>query len=132
MSTHAADIIGQYDETVSSLGFALRDYLIGELKDIREISDVSANIIGYAYGPGYKGLICTIIPSKKGIKLGFNRGAELPDPENLLTGTGKIHKFVEIKSEKDIVRPALKNLLKEAVKAFKKRDSAGDNKIISI
>jgi hypothetical protein len=92
-----------------------------QLKDIQETTDVKANIIGYGYGPRYKDSICVIIPSKKGIKLGFYKGAELPDPEKLLTGTGKVHKYVEIKSSEVIKSKGVKNLLKEAVKAYKIR-----------
>jgi hypothetical protein len=125
MNTDTLDIIGKYDERISSLGFRLREYLLKELKDISETPDIKANIVGYGYGPGYKAMICAIIPSKKGIKLGFNRGSELPDPAKLLTGSGKVHKYVEINSEKELVLPALKKLLKEAVKAYHQRNSKG-------
>ena len=101
-----------------SLGFQLREFLFSELKDINEEADATANIIGYNYGKGYKNLICVILLSKKGIKLGFYKGSELPDPGKLLTGTGKVHRFVEIKSSQDMKNPALKRLLKEAVAAY--------------
>jgi hypothetical protein len=109
-------ILSQYEPKISTLGFELRAFLLSALKDIQEEAESSPNIIGYSYGKGYSNLICTIIPSKKGIKLGFYKGIELPDPEKLLTGSGKVHKFVEIKSKSDINNPALLNLLKEAVK----------------
>jgi hypothetical protein len=66
-------------------------------------------------------MICTIILSKKGIKLGFYKGAELPDPKKLLTGSGEVHRYVEIKSEEDIRNPALLELLKHVVDAREKR-----------
>lgn len=116
-------ILSKYEERISVLGFQLRDFLLRELKAIIEYPDGPANIIGYGYGPGYKDLICTIIPSKKGIKLGFYKGTELPDPQKLLTGTGKVHKYVEIKSEKDIKNPAVKKLLTAALKAHDRRTS---------
>jgi hypothetical protein len=112
------EILEKYNPEESGLGMELREYLFASLKDIQETPDVSANIIGYGYGPGYKDMICTIIPSKKGIKLGFNRGSELPDPQKLLTGSGKVHKYVEIKSSADINSEALSQLLEEAMKAF--------------
>ncbi len=116
-------ILLKYEEQISVLGFRLRDFLLKELKGIIEYPDGPANIIGYGYGPGYKDLICTIIPSKKGIKLGFYKGSGLPDPQKLLTGTGKVHKYVEIKSEKDIKNPAVKKLLIAALKAHDRRAS---------
>jgi hypothetical protein len=124
----AEAILIQYDDPVSALGLNLRKFLIKELKGIIEIPDVKANIIGYGFGPGYIESICVIIPSKKGIKLGFNRGAELPDPEKILKGSGKVHKFAEIKSVEDLKSKAIKNLLKEAVKSYKERIKARNGK----
>jgi hypothetical protein len=116
--TTAEDILSKYEEEVSTLGFQLREFLLKELKQIIEYPDGPASIIGYGFGPGYKALVCTIIPSKKGIKLGFYKGSELPDPKKLLTGSGKVHRYVEIKSEKDIRNPAIKKLLDEGLKAY--------------
>ena len=124
MQAIAESMLTKYDESVSSLGRHLRDFLLSQLKDYIEMPDVPANIIAYGYGNGYTDLICTIIPLKKGIKLGFNRGSELADPDNLLTGSGKVHRYVEIKSEKDIHPRALKQLISEGVEAWKKRRAA--------
>lgn len=119
--TTAEGILSKYDEDVSTLGFQLRKFLLKELKQITEYPDGPANIIGYGFGPGYKALVCTIIPSKKGIKLGFYKGSELPDPKKLLAGSGKVHRYVEIKSERDIQNPAIKKLLDEGLKAYNVR-----------
>jgi len=110
-----------YDDKVSGLAIPLRDFLLKKLPDIQEQLDKPARIIGYGYGPKYSDTICVIIPSKKGLKLGFNKGSELPDPMKLLTGTGKVHKYAEIKSAKDIDSSALKKLLLNALKAYKLR-----------
>ena len=117
----AESILSQYDPKISTLGFQLRAFLLSALKDIQEEAESSPNIIGYSYGKGYSNLICTIIPSKKGIKLGFYKGSELPDPAKLLTGSGKVHKFVEIKSKSDLQNPALLSLVKAALKAYHSR-----------
>lgn len=117
-------ILHSYDETTSALAFQLRDFLLQHLENIAELPDDTANIVGYGYGPGYKDLICTIMLSKQGMKLGFYRGTELPDPAHLLTGSGKVHKFVVIRTANDIREPALKNLLDEALKAYRKRKDA--------
>ena len=118
MKMTAEKILSGYEEKIAKLGFQLREFLFSELKDIHEEADAAAKIIGYNYGKGYKNLICIILPSKKGIKLGFYKGSELPDPGKLLKGTGKVHRFVEIKSSPDMNNPALKNLLKETVAAY--------------
>jgi hypothetical protein len=119
------EILNRYDGNIPALAFQLREFLLTHLENITEQADQSANIVGYGYGHGYKEMICTIMLSKKGVKLGFYKGTELPDPAHLLKGTGKVHKFVEIHSAKDLRDPALKNLLKEALKAYQKRKTGG-------
>jgi hypothetical protein len=38
------------------------------------------------------------MPATRHVNLGFNYGAELPDPHKLLEGTGKMFRHVKIKS----------------------------------
>lgn len=78
-------------------------------------------MIAFSYGPRYAEMICTIIPSQKGLKLGFYKGTDLPDPDNLLKGNGKISRYVEIKKTEDIGSNALITLVKEAFAAYKTR-----------
>lgn len=118
-------ILSRFDEKTALLATQLREFLLKELRDITEIPDNAVNIIGYGYGNGYKDLICTIMLSKQGIKLGFNKGSELSDPQKLLTGTGKVHRYAEIKTEADIKSTALKKLLSEALKAYRQRKLIG-------
>ena len=115
------DIIEMYGEETANLARQLRNFLLKELKDIQEIPDEKLAIIGYGYGPGYNDLICTMMISKSGVKLGLNRGAALPDPQKLLTGTGKVHRFIIIKDDKTIHTPTLKKLIAETLKAYRKK-----------
>ncbi|HUR66227.1 MAG TPA: DUF1801 domain-containing protein [Chitinophagaceae bacterium] len=115
------EILSNYDEPVASLALQVRNFLLKELKNITEIPDPAAKMIAYGYGPGYTDMICTILLSKREVKLGFYKGSELPDPASLLTGTGKVHRFVEIKTAQDLKNPALEKLIGEARKAYEKR-----------
>lgn len=114
-------ILDPYDGVVSALGYSLRDFLLEVLEGITEQPDPPANIIGYGYGTGYKDMICTIIPSKQGIKLGFAYGATLPDPDHLLQGSGKVHKYITLKTVADFDNKAVRQLLQEALKAREMR-----------
>src|SRR5262249_32979589 len=79
-------------------------------------------LLGYGYGPGYKGLLCTLLLSKNGIKLGISHGSELPDPKQLMQGSGKAHRHVQLRTKNDLKQPGLKLLLKAALAAWKKRN----------
>lgn len=113
--------LSNYPDNVYSNAVKLRVLLFKVLPDIQETLDKPARIIGYGYGSKYSDSICAMIPSQKGLKLGFYKGTELPDPAKLLTGSGKVHKFVEIKSVKDINSSVFKKLLATAYKAYLQR-----------
>lgn len=115
------EFLSGYSEEVFTNTLRLREVLFENLPGITEQLDVPAKMIAYCYGQKYAEMICTIIPSKKGIKLGFYKGVDLPDPDNLLEGTGKISRYVEIRSAEQIKSDALKRLIKSALAAYKKR-----------
>lgn len=117
------NFLSQYSEDVVSNAFKLREIILKNLPEVQEQIDIPAKMIAYSYGQKYIEMVCTLIPSKKGLKLGFYKGADLPDPENLLNGNGKISRYIEIKKQEDIKIKPLTTLLKEALKAYKIRNN---------
>jgi hypothetical protein len=115
--------LSQYDEDVFKNAVALRNVLSANLPGIVEQFDIKAKMIAYCYGEKYSDLLCVIIPSKKGLKLGFNKGNELPDPDKLLAGTGKISRYIEINEIKQIKSVAVKKLILSALSAYQERAS---------
>jgi len=112
-----------YPAEVRELASAARKYLSAVLPNVEETLDKTSKVIGYAYGPGYKGMVCTLILSKTGVKLGIVRGAELADPEHLMQGKGKVHLHVQLKTLMDLKQPALKSLIESALASWKERRS---------
>ena len=88
------------------LANAARKALAKALPGAAESVDTSAKMLSYSYGPGYKGLVCTLIMSKTGVKLGIFRGSELPDPDGLMQGAGKVHRHVQLRSPADSSAPS--------------------------
>lgn len=115
----AEKFLSQYEEAVNSHALILREVIFKHLPDIIEQTDVKAGMIAYCYGQKYSQLICTIIPSKKGLKLGFNRGVELQDPSHILQGKGKISRYVEIVSEEQVHSNDLKKLILNGLDLYK-------------
>jgi hypothetical protein len=113
----------RYPPDVREIAFATRRLLEDALPGVEETIDPSAKLIGYRYGPGYKGLLCTLIPSQKEVKLGIFRGSELPDPKHLLTGAGKVHRHVPLRRLADLRQPGLKPLLTQALSAWRSRNA---------
>jgi len=58
------------------------------------------------------------------VNLGFFRGANLPDPANLLEGTGKFMRHVKLRPGHPINAPALTKLIETAYTDMKAREKA--------
>ena len=114
------EFLSNYNEEVFTNALKLREILFANLPGIIEQIDIPAKMIAYCYGQKYSEMICTIIPSKKGLKLGFYKGVDLPDPDKLLEGAGKISRYVEIKSAEQIKSASLKKLIESALEHIRK------------
>jgi len=122
VSRHSRDkLLDRYSGPVRNLALRARDLIFQVLPGVQETVDESAPVIGYSYGHGYKGVVCTLILSKSGVKLGLNGGAHLSDPNGLLEGTGKVHKYIRLETVAALRRPGLRQLLREAEAARQQR-----------
>ena len=110
------EFFDEYPAVVPDLARRLRELIRSTLPDAREELDRPGRVIGYSYGPGYAGLVCTIILSKKAVKLGVVGSASMTDPANLLEGAGKRHRYVAFAQASDFERPGIRDLLRAAVK----------------
>jgi hypothetical protein len=120
----AEGLLASYPPDTQALALQARRVLVRGLPGAEESVDLPARMIGYSYGPGYRGMVCTLIPSRAGVKIGFYRGSELPDPDRLLRGTGKVHRHVPLATAADLRRPGLKGLLAAARAACRARLAA--------
>jgi hypothetical protein len=119
--TRALSFLASYPPETQALALRARTFLLRGLPVVAEAVDLKARMIAYSYGPGYRGMVCTLLPSRGGVKIGFYRGSELPDPNGLLQGTGKVHRHVPLATAVDLRTPGLKQLLKAAHAACRAR-----------
>src|SRR5437763_12716824 len=111
-----------YPAPVRELTGAARLLLRRALPGARETLDAAARLIGYGYAPGYKGTVCVLLLSRGGVKIGFFRGAELPDPNGLLEGSGKVHRHIPLRTNADLKQAGIGPLLKAALVAWRVRN----------
>jgi len=111
------EFLSSYTLEVQALVMQTRAVVLEVLSGAEEQVDPPSKIIAYGYGKRYADLVCAIAPYKSYVNLIFAKGARLPDPEGLLTGTGKHARHVKIRSAEDVVRPGVKALI-EAAKEF--------------
>jgi hypothetical protein len=70
-----------------------------------------------SYSPsehGYEGVL-VIRGSADDVKLYFNFGKGLPDPEKLLRGSAKLVRWIEVEDASTLARPAVTRLIDEAI-----------------
>jgi hypothetical protein len=103
-----------YPQHVQAIMLAARQSLRKWLPGVQESADASAPVIGYSFGSGYRGLVCTLI-------LGLVRGSKLADPHGLLAGSGKVHRHIQLRAASDLRKAGLSQLVKAAHKAWKER-----------
>jgi hypothetical protein len=119
MTSPVDELLARSAPPVAAIAAAGRARLRALLPDIKEEADPAANVIGFGYGPGYRHLICTLILSRNGVKLGFYRGARLPDPAGMLKGGGKVHRYAELGSPEATEDPRLAQLILAAAQAYR-------------
>jgi len=117
-------LLDRYPTAVRELALAARRFVLAHLSEAREIVDEADGVCGYGYGPGYNDLICTLILSKTGVKLGIVRGADLPDPDGVLEGGGKVHRYVQLREPADLRRAELARMVASAERAWRARAAA--------
>jgi hypothetical protein len=123
-SRSADDLLMAYSPGVQSLAKKARRLVRKVLPGAKETVDASAPLLSYGYGAGYRGMVCTLILNKTGVKLGLVRGAELPDPTGLLEGSGRVHRYIRVEAASDLERRGVRPLLTAAREAWRKRNQA--------
>jgi len=125
-SRSAEEVLQTCPPEAQVLAGKARRLLLKLLPEAEETVDPTAPVWSYGFGPGYRGMICTLLLSKSGVKIGFVNGATLPDPAGLLEGSGKKHKYIQLKTASDLNRPAVKQLIQAAFTAWRlKRKDKG-------
>lgn len=105
----------------AKLGEKLRQTILAILPDIEEIPNIKAGFISYGVGGEYEDTVVIIRSDGPVWTLGFYRGRELPDPDGLLQGNGRLHAATIIAGRADVESEALRDLLLAAHGAALKR-----------
>jgi hypothetical protein len=117
MISDVESFLASYNQDVRDLAWKVRALIRDVMPAAVEQLDPSANLIGYGVDCTYKGLICGITLHKAHVNLMFAKGSELPDPQGLLTGTGKRARHIKIQPGAEIDTPAVRALLEAAMLA---------------
>lgn len=113
------EILANFDHHVRDLAARSRALIEDVYPDVVEVPWPRQNVVGYGVGPKKMSEhFCYVALHKDHVNLGFNQGAELPDPAGLLEGPGKTLRHTKVAGPEDLEDPALRTLL-EAAKAHR-------------
>lgn len=119
MGSGFEEIAAAFEPPVRDLAVRTRALITEVYPEVVEVPWVQQNVVGYGVGPKKMSEhFCYIAFHKDHVNLGFNQGAELPDPEGLLEGPGEMLRHVKIAKPDDLEDPAVRRLL-EAAKAHR-------------
>ena len=104
------------EESQRETAVKLRTLILSIHPEAVEVVRLGDRAATYGLGPkkmseGY----VYILPYKSWVNLGFYKGADLPDPDNLLEGTGKKLRHIKIRSLADADDPKLRPLIEAAL-----------------
>lgn len=109
------EILARFAPHVRDLAVRARSAIQDVYPDVVEVPWPRQNVVGYGVGPKKMSEhFCYIAFHKNHVNLGFNQGAELPDPAGLLEGPGKTLRHTKIIEPTGLENPALRTLLEAA------------------
>ena len=105
--------IQSFSDNIKNIARQTRQLIYDILPNTVEVVWVQQKNTGFGTGIKKKTEhFCWIMPASNHVNLGFNYGAELPDPKGLLEGTGKLFRHIKIKSIEQLSDKDLINILK--------------------
>jgi hypothetical protein len=109
--------LSSYDRHISSLALALREVVLEEAPEaIESLVKGYAVTIAFSFtGKPLKDGFCYVVAYGGKVNLGFNRGAQLPDPNLVLTGTGKLNRHITIQNENELSHPYVRRYVQAAI-----------------
>lgn len=111
MTDPVEQFLATYPTDVQAISRTLRVMVIRAMPEIQEVLYADQNHMGYSFTGKPRDRIVYICPMKNYVRLGFMRGTQLPDPDQMLEGEGKWLRHVKVRALPDASHPALEQLV---------------------
>jgi DNA transformation protein and related proteins len=106
-----AQILEGYSAEIRDLAERLRKVILAEAPEAEEAGYAGWRLIGYR-SPHY---FCFVAPQADHVRLGFEHGVRLHDPDGVLEPMGKQVRFVRCTPAQPLPMPALRSLIRAAL-----------------
>jgi hypothetical protein len=108
-------LLEPHSEQVVRIFRAVRSLVLDVMPGVTEQVDLPDRLLAFGYGPGggvrMRGLALALIPHTAHVNVQLADGAQLPDRNGIVEGTGKRIRHVKCRSLEDVRRPALRALI---------------------
>jgi len=128
-----AGFIAKYTPEIGALAHAALAKMRARLPGAIELVYDNYNALAIGFSPTERAsdVIFSIALYPRWVSLFFFPGVDLPDPEMLLKGSGKVTRHIVLKDAADLDKPAIKALMKHALeRSAKPLDKTGPGRIV--
>jgi hypothetical protein len=125
--------IAKYTREIGSLAQAALAKMRARLPGAVQLVYENYNALAIGFGPTDRtsDVILSITLYPRWVSLFFRRGANLPDPQKLLKGSGTTVRHIVLEDAADLDKPAVRALIDHALKnASKPLDRTSPNRIV--
>lgn len=112
----AEEFFSNYSPEIEVIALRARHLVFSVLPGATEQVDTGNKVVAYSTGGRMKDMVFYISAHKAHANIGLF-GADLPDPNGIMEGTGKRLRHVKLRTLEDVDRPALRALLETALSA---------------
>ena len=110
-------LLAGHPHAIQAIERALRETIRAEIPDAVEHVDFGNKLIAFGRSMKMRGLLFAIIAHAAHVNLQLADGAELPDPDGLIEGTGKRIRHVKIRSVEAASAPPLLAIIRAQLAA---------------
>ena len=118
------EFLSAYEPEITALALAVRDLVLTEAPDAVELLYDAYNAVsaGYSFTGRPSDAFIHIAAYSQWVNLGFNRGADLDDPDGVLQGSGRQVRHIRIASTADLRKPVVRAFIKDAIRRAPRPD----------
>jgi hypothetical protein len=110
-------LLAEHSETLQAIERALRSTIQTEFADVVEQVDFGNKLIAFGRTMKMRGLLFAIIAHREHVNLQLADGADLPNPDGLIEGTGKRIRHVKVRSVEAAASPAVVGIIRAQLAA---------------
>ena len=111
------EVLARHTPEVQAAAHAMLGVLLEELQDAVVRFDRGNGLLAVGTGSGMRDLLFALIPHAGWLNLQLADGADLPNPDGLIEGTGKRIRHIKVRSAEAAVSPPVRAAVQAQVTA---------------